>query len=44
VSDRSRGNGRTRPARARNSGRPDRARRPRDVRRVAGSRRSASGS
>jgi cell division protein FtsW len=44
VSDRSRGNGRTRPARARDSGRPDRARRPRDVRRVAGSRRSASGS
>jgi cell division protein FtsW len=44
VSDRSRGNGRTRPARARTSGRPDRARRPRDVRRVAGSRRSASGS
>ncbi|MDX6425508.1 MAG: cell division protein FtsW [Gaiellaceae bacterium] len=44
VSDRNRGNGRTRPARARNSGRPDRARRPRDVRRVAGSRRSASGS
>jgi cell division protein FtsW len=44
VSDRSRGNGRTRPARARNSGRPDGTRRPRDVRRVAGSRRSASGS
>jgi cell division protein FtsW len=44
VSDRSRGNGRTRPARARSSGRSDGARRPRDVRRVAGSRRSASGS
>jgi cell division protein FtsW len=44
VSDRSRGNGRTRPARARGSGRADGARRPRDVRRVAGSRRSASGS
>ena len=44
VSDRSRRNGRTRPARARSSGRPDGARRPRDVRRVAGSRRSASGS
>jgi cell division protein FtsW len=44
VSDRSRRNGRARPARARDSGRPDRARRPRDVRRVAGSRRSASGS
>ncbi len=43
VSDRSRGNGRTRPARARSSGRVDGARRPRDVRRVAGSRRSASG-
>ncbi|MFL5963134.1 MAG: putative lipid II flippase FtsW [Gaiellaceae bacterium] len=44
VSDRSRGNGRTRSARARSGGRPDGARRPRDVRRVAGSRRSASGS
>jgi len=44
VSDRSRGNGRTRAARARSGGRPDGARRPRDVRRVAGSRRSASGS
>ena len=42
VSDRSRGDGRTRPARARNSGRADGARRTRDVRRVAGSRRSAS--
>jgi cell division protein FtsW len=44
VSDRSRGDGRTRTARARSGGRPDGARRPRDVRRVAGSRRSASGS
>jgi cell division protein FtsW len=44
VSDRSRGNGRTRAARARSGGRVDRPRRPRDVRRVAGSRRSASGS
>jgi cell division protein FtsW len=44
VSDRSRGNGRTRAARARSGGRADGARRPRDVRRVAGSRRSASGS
>ena len=44
VSDRSRGNGRTRAARARSGERPDGARRPRDVRRVAGSRRSASGS
>ena len=44
VSDRSRGNGRSRPARARSSGRAEGARRPRDVRRVAGSRRSASGS
>jgi cell division protein FtsW len=44
VSDRSRGDGRTRPARARSGGRPDAARRARDVRRVAGSRRSASGS
>jgi cell division protein FtsW len=43
VSDRSRGDGRTRTARARSGGRPDGARRPRDVRRVAGSRRSASG-
>jgi cell division protein FtsW len=38
VPDRSRGNGRSRPARARSGGRPDGARRPRDVRRVAGSR------
>jgi cell division protein FtsW len=44
VSDRSRGDGRTRPARARGSGGADRSRRARDVRRVAGSRRSASGS
>src|SRR5437588_4284822 len=36
VSDRSRGNGRTRAARARSGGRADGARRPRDVRRVAG--------
>jgi cell division protein FtsW len=44
VPDRSRGDGRTRPARARGRGRADAARRSRDVRRVAGSRRSASGS
>jgi cell division protein FtsW len=44
VSDRSRGNGRTRATSARSRGRAEGARRPRDVRRVAGSRRSASGS
>ena len=44
VPDRSRGNGRTRAARDRSRGRADGARRARDVRRVAGSRRSASGS
>jgi cell division protein FtsW len=44
VSDRSRRDGRARPARARSGGRTDGARRQRDVRRVAGSRRSASGS
>jgi cell division protein FtsW len=44
VPDRSRGDGRTRPARARSRGGADRSRRARDVRRVAGSRRSASGS
>jgi cell division protein FtsW len=44
VSDRSRGNGRARDARARDRGRADGARRARDIRRVAGSRRSASGS
>jgi cell division protein FtsW len=44
VSDRSRGDGRTRPARARSGSSAERARRSRDVRRVAGSRRSASGS
>jgi cell division protein FtsW len=44
VPDRSRGNGRTRAARDRGRGRAQAARRPRDVRRVAGSRRSASGS
>jgi cell division protein FtsW len=44
VSDRSRGNGRARAPRARSGGRADAARRQRDVRRVAGSRRSASGS
>jgi cell division protein FtsW len=44
VSDRSRGDGRTRPARARSGGGADRSRRTRDVRRVAGSRRSAAGS
>ena len=38
VSDRSRGNSRTRPARDRSSRSAPRARRPRDVRRVAGSR------
>ncbi|HZQ81819.1 MAG TPA: putative lipid II flippase FtsW [Gaiellaceae bacterium] len=44
VPDRSRGDGRTRAARARSRGGADRSRRARDVRRVAGSRRSASGS
>jgi cell division protein FtsW len=44
VPDRSRGNGRTRAARDRSRRRADQSRRPRDVRRVAGSRRSASGS
>jgi cell division protein FtsW len=44
VPDRSRGNGRPRAARARSGGGADRSRRARDVRRVAGSRRSASGS
>jgi cell division protein FtsW len=44
VPDRSRGNGRTRAARDRSRGRADSSRRSRDVRRVAGSRRSASGS
>jgi cell division protein FtsW len=44
VPDRGRGNGRTRAAGARGRGRADGARRPRDVRRVAGSRRSAAGS
>jgi cell division protein FtsW len=43
VPDRGRGNGRSRPARTRGRGRADGARRPRDVRRVAGSRRSAAG-
>jgi cell division protein FtsW len=38
VPDRSRGNGRSRPARARGGGRVAQPRRPRDVRRVAGSR------
>ena len=42
VSDRSRRDGGTRPARARGGGRADGARRTRDVRRVAGSRRSAA--
>ena len=42
VRDRRRGNGRARPARARSSGRPDSTRRVRDVRRVAGSGRSAA--
>jgi cell division protein FtsW len=44
VPDRSRGNGRTRAARDRGRTGADRSRRARDVRRVAGSRRSASGS
>jgi cell division protein FtsW len=44
VSDRSRRDSRSRPARARDRGSAQRARRARDVRRVAGSRRSASGS
>jgi cell division protein FtsW len=44
VSDRSRGDGRTRAARTGNRRRTDEPRRTRDVRRVAGSRRSASGS
>ena len=44
VSDRSRGDGRTRAARTRSRRRTDEPRRTRDVRRVAGSRRSASGS
>jgi len=44
VPDRSRGDGRPRAARARSRGGADRSRRARDVRRVAGSRRSASGS
>jgi len=44
VPDRSRGNGGTRAARARGRGRAQTPRRGRDVRRVAGSRRSASGS
>jgi cell division protein FtsW len=43
VPDRSRGDGGTRAAGARGGGRADGARRTRDVRRVAGSRRSASG-
>jgi cell division protein FtsW len=43
VPDRSRGDGRTRPARTRGRRSADRARRSRDLRRVAGSRRSASG-
>jgi cell division protein FtsW len=42
VPDRSRGNGRSRAAVARSRGSADRARRARDVRRVAGSRRSAA--
>jgi cell division protein FtsW len=42
VPDRSRRNGRSRPARARGRGGADGPRRPRDVRRVAGSRRSAA--
>ncbi len=42
VSDRSRGNGRTRAAGTRSGGSADSARRARDVRRVAGSRRSAA--
>src|SRR5579884_104364 len=44
VPDRSRRDGGARPARARGGGRADGARRARDVRRVAGSRRSAAGS
>ena len=44
VPDRSRGDGRARPARARGGGRAARPRRTRDVRRVAGSRRGAAGS
>jgi len=44
VPDRSRGNGRTRAARSGGRGRTQTTRRGRDVRRVAGSRRSASGS
>jgi cell division protein FtsW len=44
VPDRSRRDGRPRAARARSRRRTDAPRRPRDVRRVAGSRRSASGS
>jgi cell division protein FtsW len=44
VPDRSRRDGRTRAARARDRAGAERARRPRDVRRVAGSRRSATGS
>ncbi len=44
VSDRGRGDGRTRAAGARGRGRAAQPRRPRDVRRVAGSRRSAAGS
>ncbi|HEY2777476.1 MAG TPA: putative lipid II flippase FtsW [Gaiellaceae bacterium] len=43
VSDRSRGDGRTRAARTRSRRRTDEPRRTRDVRRVAGSRRSAAG-
>ena len=44
VPDRSRGDSRARPARARSRGSAARARRQRDVRRVAGSRRVAAGS
>jgi cell division protein FtsW len=44
VPDRSRGNGRSRAARTGSRGRAQTTRRARDVRRVAGSRRSASGS
>ena len=44
VRDRGRRDGRTRPARARSRGSATRARRQRDVRRVAGSRRVAAGS
>jgi cell division protein FtsW len=44
VPDRGRGNGRSRPARARDRGSARGSRRGGDVRRVAGSRRSASGS